>query len=85
MFAVSPKVDKVIYALCTEITITYSRGVTMYTFVGPDDIPYALVYYCMKYRVFSHNSLSKFTEEEVIDWLKGLVPDTARFTCLFQQ
>lgn len=85
MFAVSPKVDKAIYGLCTEITITYSSGVTMYTFVGPDDIPYALVYYCMKYRVFSYNNFSKFTEEEVIDWLKGLVPTQQRFTCLFLQ
>lgn len=85
MFGVSPKVDKAIYSLCTEITITYSRGVTMYTFVGPDGMPHALVYYYMKYRVFSYDSFSKFTEEEFIDWLRKLVPDTARFTCLSQQ
>ena len=84
MFGVSPKVDKAVYALCTEITITYSRGVTMYTFVGPDGLPYALTYHCMKYRLFSISTFDKFSEDELIDYLKSLAPDM-EFTCLFQQ
>lgn len=84
MFGVSPKVDKAIYSLCTEITITYSRGVTMYTFVGPNGLPYALAYYCMKYRLFSNCSYDKFTEEKLIDYLRSIVPE-GKFTCLFQR
>jgi hypothetical protein len=29
MFSISPNVDKVIYSLCTNVTITVSKGVTI--------------------------------------------------------
>lgn len=78
MFAVSPKVDKAIYGLCTEITITYSRGVTMYTFVAPDNLPYSLIYYCLHYHVFTLYNKWRFNEEELLEWLRELAKDNQK-------
>lgn len=72
MLGISSKVDKVIYALCTNITITASKGITFYTFVAPNGTPYALTYYCLKYKLFAHYGVKSFNEEEVIEWLRKL-------------
>ena len=72
MLGVSSKVDKVVYALCTDITITSSRGMTMYTFVAPDRIPYSMVYYHVQYKVFAHYGQFIFNEIGFINWLRRL-------------
>lgn len=78
MFNVSPKVDKVLYSLCTNITITSSNGATMYTFVAPDNLPYSLIYYCLHYHVFTFYSKWRFNEEELIEWLRKLAKDNRK-------
>ena len=72
MLGVSAKVDKAVYALCTNITITSTRGMTMYTFVAPDGIPYSMVYYQVQYKVFAHYGVMIFNETGVINWLRRL-------------
>lgn len=72
MLGVSAKVDKAVYALCTNITITSTRGVTMYTFIAPDGIPYSMVYYQVQYKVFAHYGQLVFNETSFINWLRRL-------------
>ena len=72
MLGVSAKVDKVVYALCTDITITSSKGVTMYTFVAPDGIPYSMTYYQVHYKVFAHYGAFDFNDQGFINWLRRL-------------